>query len=159
MNQRVNELVEAFSSPNLDVRHDAEIQMAALIWDTPSMVNEIISCLRLGNSDTRWYLSRALIKGGDMVIPLIINESKTEKDPVVQRYFGSILVAFGEKSVPYLIDIFSSDNALARGMAGAALEKIGDSSLNPLLKAAKSEDATVRSCAGIVLMKLGVYQF
>jgi len=155
----MDELIDAFSSSNLDVRHDAEVQIAVLIQNTPSIAKDVISRLRTGNLDTRWYLSRALIKAGDIVIPLIIAESKIEKDPEVQRYFGAILASFGEKSVPYLIDLFSSDNALARGMAGAALEKIGESSLKPLLKAAKSDDATVRSCAGIVLMKLGVYQY
>jgi len=155
----MNELFAAFSSPNLDVRHDAEVQIAVSIQNNPSIAKEVISRIRTENADTRWYLSRTLIKAGDIVIPLIINESRTEMDPIVQRYFGSILASFGEKSVPFLIDLFSSDNALARGMAGAALEKIGESSLEPLLKAAKSDDATVRSCAGIVLMKLGVYQY
>jgi len=158
-NRSMNELFAAFSSPDLEVRHGAEVQIAVLIQNNPSIAKEVISGIRTGNSDTRWYLSRTLIKAGDMVIPLIIAESKREMDPVVQRYYGSILASFGEKSVPYLIDLFSSENALARGMAGAALEKIGDASLNPLLNATKSDDATVRSCAGIVLMKLGVYQY
>ncbi|HJJ46903.1 MAG TPA: hypothetical protein O0X32_01400 [Methanocorpusculum sp.] len=155
----MEDLINNLSSPNLDIRHKAEILIAEQIRENPEVIQIVIQKIRDGDMNIRWYLSRSLIIAGETVIPTLIAKSEKETDATVQRYLGAILATFKEKAVPSLISLFSSTNPLARGMAGAALEKIGQSAHDALLEAANSPNATVRSCAGIVLMKFGVYQY
>ena len=152
-------LISDLSSPDLEVRHTAEVLLAEQARENPELIKKIVQKIREGDMNIRWYLSRSLIKTGETVIPVLIEESEKENDPTVQKYLGAILATFKEKAVAPLIGLFSSTNPLARGMAGAALEKIEEPALDALLKAAHSPEATVRACAGIVLMKIGVYQY
>ncbi len=155
----MEKLIEALKSDNLDMRHAAVAQMAEQARENPDAVRQIIDALRVADMSSRWYLGRALLKTGPVVIPVLIGEAQTETDAGVLKYYGAVLASFGEVAISPLLSLFSSENAAARGMAGAALEKIGIPALDSLLVAAKSENQTVKICAGIVLMKLGVYKY
>jgi len=155
----MEELFKAIKAENLDDRHAAVDTMVLRAQKNPEVIPQIIEALRESDMSGRWYLGRALLKTGPSVIPILIEEAKTETRADVQKYFGAVLAAFGKESVSSLVELFASENATARGMAGAALEKIGEPALDALLHAAKSENQTVKICAGIVLMKLGVYRY
>ncbi|MDO5844720.1 MAG: HEAT repeat domain-containing protein [Methanocorpusculum sp.] len=147
-------------SEKLEDRHAAVDRIAALASsDLEKYVPEIVSLLKKSDTDTRWYLGRALIKLGKDVIPCLIKESEMETDMAVQKYFASILAYFGEDAAEPLVKLFESENATSRGMAAAALEKIGDGSVIYLMEAVQSDNKTVSVCAGIVLAKLGVYDY
>jgi len=155
----MNNLFADFSSSDLDVRHEAEYKLADLARADSTVIDVILQKMREGSTDTRWYLSRSLIKVGDTIIPRLIDEAKRETDSQMQKYYGAILASFGTKSAPYLIDLFSCENVQARGMAGAALERIGDPAISHLQDAAKSTDVTTKTCAILVLGKLGVFEY
>lgn len=164
VNEKVDEYFLAFSSPDLDARHVAVDAMANLAREAldagdASVAKAVLSKLNDSDMNVRWYLGRALVRIGTPLIPIIVEAAESEADAGVQKYYGAIMAAFKDVSVTPLIKLFESENPVARGMAGAALEKIGEPALDPLLEAAKSENHTVKICAGIVLMKLGVYNY
>ena len=153
------------ASPEMEVRRAAEEVLAAEIVSSPGRIGEVIEAIRTGDVTSRWYLSRALIKAGDLMsgsddlIAVLIEHAAGEEDSDVLRYIGAVLASFGEKAVRPLISLFASENAKARGMAASALDRIGQPALDELLAAAKSENPAVRVCAGLVLQKGGVYRY
>lgn len=153
------------ASPDMAVRRAAEDVLAAGIVSSPAYIRDVIEAIRTGDVTSRWYLSRSLIKAGDLMnkgdglIPVLIEYASGEEDAEVLRYLGAVLASFGEKAVSPLISLFASENPKARGMAASALERIGQPALEELLAAAKSDNPSVRICAGIVLQKGGVYTY
>lgn len=147
-------------SENMDERNAAVDKIAdSAKSDLENSVPEIVDMLKKADTNTRWYLGRALIKLGKDVIPFLIKESEKETDMTVQKYFASVLAYFGDDAAEPLVKLFESENATSRGMAAAALEKIGDGSVIYLMEAVQSDNKTVSVCAGIVLAKLGVYDY
>ncbi|MDO5847389.1 MAG: HEAT repeat domain-containing protein [Methanocorpusculum sp.] len=153
------------ASPDMEVRRAAEDVLAAEIVSSPDRIGDVIEAIRMGDVTSRWYLSRALIKAGDIMngsddlIVALIGHAAGEEDSEVLRYIGAVLASFGEKAVSPLISLFSLENPKARGMAASALERIGQPALEELLAAAKSDNPSVRICAGLVLQKGGVYKY
>jgi HEAT repeat protein len=154
------ELIARLSAENLDQRHEAVMDLAALGKSDPDkVIPEIIAALKTGSLNLRWYLGRALIRIGPSVIPFLVAASEHETDMSVQKYYGAVFAVFGPEAVSTLVGLFSSKNPTTRGMAAAALEKIGDPSLPLLKEAAKSQDVTVKSCAILTLAKFQVYDY
>ncbi|WP_319378110.1 HEAT repeat domain-containing protein [uncultured Methanocorpusculum sp.] len=154
------DVIARLSAENLDQRHEAVMDLAALGKSDPeTVVPEIISAFKTGSMNLRWYLGRALIRIGPSVIPFLVAASEKETDMSVQKYYGAVFAVFGPEAVSTLVDLFSSKNPTTRGMAAAALEKIGDPSIPSLKEAAKSSDVTVKSCAILTLAKFQIYDY
>jgi HEAT repeat protein len=153
-------LLSRLTDADLKLRHEAVEQLATLARNDPDpVVPEIIAALKEADLNVRWYLGRALIRAGSLVIPFLTAASEEETDMAVQKYYGAVFAAFGEESIPTLVGMFSSENPTTRGMAAAALEKIGEPSLPSLLKAAKSPNGTVKLCAVLTLAKFQIYDY
>ena len=115
----------SLSDASLDVRHAAVEKIAAAGRADPgTVVPAVVSELRSGTLDTRWYLGRSLVKMGPDIIPLILEYAEVEKDMDIQKYFGAVLASFGEIAVSPLVSLFTSSNPMARGMASAVLERL-----------------------------------
>lgn len=157
----MKELIASLKSENLDERHAAVDKIAGLAKQNPAIyIPEINEALKTGDSDTRWYLGRALIKiGSETVTQYICDFSETETDLEIQKYYGAVLAAFGEDEILTLIGLFESPNPTTRGMASAALVRIGAPAAPFLLDAAKSDNALVKLCVGMTLQKIGVFTY
>ena len=148
------------SAEDLDLRHAAVEELAARgKIDSDTIIPQIIAELKTGNMNIRWYLGRALIAIGPSVTPYLRAASEKETDMAIQKYYGAIFAAFGEGSVPELIDMFSSKNPTTRGMAAASLEKIGEPCIPALMAAANCSNGTVKSCAALTLAKFQIFEY
>ncbi|HJJ88851.1 MAG TPA: hypothetical protein O0W81_01910 [Methanocorpusculum sp.] len=143
-----------------DVRHASVEMIAAAGRINPEhVVPIVISELRSGTPDSRWYLGRSLIKMGPDIIPLLLEYANIEMNMDVLKYIGAIFSSFGEISIPSLISLFSSSNPYARGMASAALVRLENCSIPALITAALDDDPQVKLCAELTLMKLNIFDY
>lgn len=153
-------LLSRLTDADLKLRHEAVEQLATLARNDPDpVVPEIIAALKEADLNVRWYLGRALIRAGSLVIPFLTAASEEETDMAVQKYYGAVFAAFGEESIPTLVGMFASENPTTRGMAAAALEKIGEPSVPALVEAAHSEDMIISACAKLTLGKFQIYDY
>ena len=156
----LNVYFNSLSDASLDVRHAAVEKIAAAGRADPgTVVPVVISELRSGTLDTRWYLGRSLVKMGPDIIPLILEYAEVEKNMDIQKYFGAVLASFGEIAVPPLVSLFSSSNPMARGMASAALERLEEKAVPALIEAALGDDPQVKLCAELTLTKLNIFDY
>ena len=158
--KELSQNIASLSDASLDVRHAAVEEIAAAgRADTASVVPVVVTALRDGTLDTRWYLGRSQVKMGPGIIPLILEYAQTEQNMDVQKYFGAVLASFGDEAVPVLISLFASDNPFARGMASAALERLEAKAVPALIEAALGEDPQIKLCAELTLTKLNVFDY
>ena len=75
----------SLSDASLDVRHAAVEKIAAAGRADPGMVvPAVVSELRSGTLDTRWYLGRSLVTMGSDIIPPISEYAAVVKETDIQ---------------------------------------------------------------------------
>ncbi len=85
--------------------------------------------------------------GNPSALPSLKKAFQKDPDPVVQGSAAAAIAIFGQKAIPYLIDILESSNSseMQCGLASWGIAFIGSQAASSLIEAAKSPNEKVRA--------------